>query len=416
MANDIDKRAPATAYSPNRFLNRYRELLGTGPVPVEPFISTDYLARERETIFKRCWLNIGRVEQVLNPGDFFTKELEICNANVLVLRGRDGELRAFHNVCQHRGNRLIWEQNGNCGSHISCRYHGWSYDSTGALALATDPENFWSLQPEAHHLAPISVDTWKGFIFINLEAKPVEPLGEYLGPLADQLEDYPFEQLTTCFAYSVRERANWKITATSQEEGYHVPYIHHQSHGRAIYSDNRGNYRSIDIQLFGRHHRILTSPNLNFQPSAVEKIAGAHMPGFVDAFAENGSGVQTENQPSIPGYYSFFPNFHLLALRGNYLAYNFWPLTVNETLWEIRAFYPEPGTIGERFALEYGRCAARDIVSEDIPLHEAIQSSLRAGAISHFTFHDEETCCRHTMKVVDDYVNGSASDCRSPSP
>jgi hypothetical protein len=65
-------------------------------------------------------------------------------------------------------------------------------------------------------------------------------------------------------AYSVCERANWKIVATSQEEGYHVPYIHHQSHGRAIYSDNRGNYRSIDIQLFGRHQRILTSPNLNF--------------------------------------------------------------------------------------------------------------------------------------------------------
>jgi hypothetical protein len=131
------------------------------------------------------------------------------------------------------------------------------------------------------------------------------------------------------------------------------------------------------------------------------------MRGFVDAFAENGSAGHADEHGSIPGYYSFFPNFHLLALDGNYLAYNFWPLSVDETRWEIRAFYPEPKSIGEQFALEYGRCAARDIVSEDIPLHEAIQSSLRAGAISHFTFHDEEICCRHAMKLVADYVNGS---------
>jgi len=405
MAIETDNPGTAAAYAPNRFLNRYHEQLGTGPVPIAPFIAPDYLLRERETIFKHCWLNVGRIEQIQNPGDFFTKELEACDTNILVLRATDRRLRAFHNVCQHRGNRLVWEPTGNCGTHLSCRYHGWSYDSSGALVLATDAENFWSLRPDEHHLAQIAVDTWQGFIFINLQPKPRESLREYLGPIADRLEDYPFEQLTTCFSYSVRERANWKIAATSQEEGYHVPYIHKQSHGRAIYFDKRGNYRSIDIELFGRHHRILTSPNLNFQPSAVEKIAGAHMPGFVDAFAENGSGDQTRNR-SIPGYYSFFPNFHLLALQGNYLAYNFWPLSVDETRWEIRAFYPPPKTIGEKFALEYGRCAARDIVSEDIPLHEAIQSSMRSGAISHFTFHDEETCCRHTMKLVDDYVKG----------
>jgi phenylpropionate dioxygenase-like ring-hydroxylating dioxygenase large terminal subunit len=393
-------------YSPNRFLQRYGRMVGTGPVPIEPFISAEYFARERQTIFKRCWLNIGRVEQVPKPGDFFTKDLEVCDANVLVLRGRDGEVRAFHNVCQHRGNRLIWEPNGNCKSHISCRYHGWSYDTTGALARASDAENFWELRPESHHLVPIATDTWKGFIFINLSQEPSETLRQYLGELADLLEDYPFERLTTCFAYSVRERANWKIAATSQEEGYHVPYIHRQSHGRAIYADRQGNYRSLDIQLIGRHHRILTGPNPDFQPSIVEKIASSHMPGFVDAFAGDISSTQIERNRSIPGYYSIFPNFHMLALDGNYLAYNFWPLNVGETLWEIRAFYPEPKTIGQQFALEYGRCASRDIVSEDIPLHEAIQSSLRAGAISHFTFHDEEICCRHTMKVVDDYVNG----------
>src|ERR1700678_1541571 len=104
MAIEIESTESAAIFTPNRFLNRYAEQLGTGPVPIEPFISADYFERERQTIFKHCWLNIGRVEQIPRPGDFFTKELAVCDANVLVLRGRDGQLRAFHNVCQHRGN------------------------------------------------------------------------------------------------------------------------------------------------------------------------------------------------------------------------------------------------------------------------------------------------------------------------
>jgi phenylpropionate dioxygenase-like ring-hydroxylating dioxygenase large terminal subunit len=275
----IHKQDPGLppGYEPNRFLRRYADRLGTGPVPVEPFVSPGYFAREREAIFKRCWLNIGRVEQIPKSGDFFTKEVAVCNANVLVLRGRDGGIRAFHNVCQHRGNRLVWETKGNCKRHLTCRYHGWSYDTTGALASASDAENFWELRPEAHHLAPISVETWKGFIFINLMRVPDESLRDYLGDFARLLDDYPFEQQTAAFAYSVRERANWKIAATSQEEGYHVPYIHGQSHGRAIYSDRRGNYRSLDIQLSGRHHRIVTGPNPNFEPSRVETISGRYL-------------------------------------------------------------------------------------------------------------------------------------------
>src|SRR5579871_6704371 len=302
----IQKQDPGLppGYEPNRFLRRYADKLGTGPVPVEPFISPDYFARERETVFRRCWLNIGRVERIPKPGDFFAKELAVCNTNVLVVRGLDGEIRAFHNVCQHRGNRLIWETQGNCGRHLTCRYHGWSYDTGGAMVNATDAENFWALRPENYRLAPIAVDTWKGFIFINLAPEPEEPLRDYLGEFAEQLDDYPFEQLTATFAYSVRERANWKVAANAQEEGYHVPYIHGRSHGRAIYADRHGNYRSLDIQLSGRHHRLVTGPNPNFEPGVVETITSRYLAGFVDAFAGDRSRARTDAAYATFGCYS----------------------------------------------------------------------------------------------------------------
>ena len=166
-------------------------------------------------------------------------------------------------------------------------------------------------------------------------------------------------------------------------------------------------FRAIDIDIKDRHHRILSGPNLDFRPCAVEVITGKHMTGMVDAFAGDYQNENAQKFTACFGYYSFFPNFHMLVLDGNYLMYSFWPVAVDRIIWEIRAYYPQAQTVGQRFAIEYGKCGIRDIVQEDVPLHEAIQENLTSGAIQNFTFHDEETTCRHTMKLVDDYVSGA---------
>ncbi|MEQ8164823.1 MAG: SRPBCC family protein, partial [Alphaproteobacteria bacterium] len=344
MTTTAERFPGETQYRPNHHLSKHPEI-GTGPVPIAPLTSPEYFERERERLFRRTWLNVGRAEQIPNAGDFFTIDLAVARTSLLIVRAKDGSLKAFHNVCQHRGNRLVWDKAGHCKGALSCGYHGWTYDTSGKLLYVPDEENFWELDKAKHSLAQVAVDTWKGFVFVNLSPESAPPLLDYLGPVAEELKNYPFEQFTYGVRYLVEVAANWKICATSQEEGYHLPYVHKQSHGRAIPHDPDGNFRSIEIELLGDHSRITTGPHPDFRPSRMEAVTMRYLSGFVDAFSQDSSG--NDEHAHTFDYYSIFPNFHMLVLNGNYLRYNFWPISEDRTLWEITAFYPEPQNAGE---------------------------------------------------------------------
>ena len=104
--------------------------LGTEPVSYEDSISPEFYEAEREAVFKRAWLNVGRVEQVPRKGSYFTKELKVANTSIIVVRTSSGEVKAFHNICRHRGNKLVWndmpleETSGTC-RQFTCKYHAW---------------------------------------------------------------------------------------------------------------------------------------------------------------------------------------------------------------------------------------------------------------------------------------------------
>ena len=114
--------------------------LGTGTVSYEDSISPEHYELERKAIFARIWLNVGRVEQLPRKGSYFTKELDAAGTSVIVVRGTDGDVRGFHNMCRHRGNKLVWndypkeETSGTC-RQFTCKYHGWRYDLDGAADL-----------------------------------------------------------------------------------------------------------------------------------------------------------------------------------------------------------------------------------------------------------------------------------------
>ncbi len=123
--------------------------LGTGPVSYEDSISPDHYELEREAIFRRTWLNVGRMEQLPRTGSYFTKELDAARTSVIVVRGADGEVRAFHNICRHRGNKLVWqdfpgeETSGTC-RQFTCKYHGWRYGLEGDLTFVQQEGEFFS--------------------------------------------------------------------------------------------------------------------------------------------------------------------------------------------------------------------------------------------------------------------------------
>ena len=162
--------------------------LGTEPVSYEDSISPEFYEVERKAVFKRAWLNVGRVEQLPRKGSYFTKELKVANTSIIVVRNTAGEVKAFHNICRHRGNKLVWndmpleETSGVC-RQFTCKYHAWRYDLDGNLTFVQQEGEFFDLDKSRYGLVPVHCDVWEGFIFVNFANEPEQSLRDFLGPM-----------------------------------------------------------------------------------------------------------------------------------------------------------------------------------------------------------------------------------------
>ena len=130
----------------------------------------------------KTWLNVGRIEQLPRKGSYFTREIEaVARTSVVIVRGTDDEIRAFYNVCRHRGNKLVWndfpkeETSGTC-RQFSCKYHGWRYGLDGGLTFVQQEPEFFDLDKDAYGLVPVRCEVWQGFMFINLDADDTTPV------------------------------------------------------------------------------------------------------------------------------------------------------------------------------------------------------------------------------------------------
>ena len=211
--------------NPRPFAPRYPQL-GTGPVPVSSAVDPDFFELERERIFRGMWVNlILREEELPNVGDYSVRYLEAQDATVLVVRGDDGKLRAFHNVCTHRGNQVVEEGHGNCKG-FQCNFHGWTFDTRGRLAFVTDEQRFHNLDKSALGLPPVHLDTWRGFIFVRLESGGPS-VAEMMAPYEAMVAPYQFERLEALGRVTLRPRAvNWKNVGDNYSDGLHIPVSH----------------------------------------------------------------------------------------------------------------------------------------------------------------------------------------------
>jgi len=160
----------------------------------------------------------------MHPGDFRT--YEIGGSGVIVLRNTEGDLRAFHNVCRHRGARLIEESAGSGLKLLQCPYHAWTYDLSGRLRGAPHMEEVEFDPPEAG-LFPIKLEEWRGFLFLNLDPK-APALHKYLGRFVQRAAPYPLERLRRAHRVTYEIAANWKLVVQNANECYHCPGVHPQ--------------------------------------------------------------------------------------------------------------------------------------------------------------------------------------------
>lgn len=379
--------------------------LGTGPVSTRPCIDPEFFEQERDRVFRKVWLCMGQTAELPQKGSFIVRDLPGIKASIIVVRDRSDQIRAFHNVCRHRGNKVAWDADGRCAA-FTCKFHGWSYKLDGSLADVPDEERFFDFDKSEHGLLPIHVGTWKEFIFINLDEEPTETLDEYLDEFKEALDDFPFDKFSTCYAYRAELNCNWKVELDAQMEGYHAPLLHKHSAGRAFRDLDTGTFHGLFYKLLKRH-RLMSAPYAPHEPTPAEAIAAKFGSSM---WLSEGAG---EDLGLNPGdfenwgfdLYSFFPNFQLVLTRAMILAYWYWPVSYRKTVYEARFLFPKAKNAGERFAQEFNVCGAlRDVQMEDMITVEATQEALESRAIDSYHLQDEEILIRHAYKVVHDHV------------
>jgi phenylpropionate dioxygenase-like ring-hydroxylating dioxygenase large terminal subunit len=183
---------------------------------------------EHERILKPSWQLVCHVNSIPQRGDYET--FDLGPESVLVMRDRDGSIRGFHNVCRHRGARLL-DGAGNCAATITCPYHGWSYRQDGTLVGMPMRESFPGLDRAAHGLRPVHVDVAFGFVFVCLataaEGGPPPPVAVTWGTLGEELKPYRTEEMVPLSPITSEIwNVDWKIAMDNYLESYHVPIGH----------------------------------------------------------------------------------------------------------------------------------------------------------------------------------------------
>ena len=378
---------------------KYPEL-GTVPLPTEPYVSEAFFALERERVFRRCWLYVGRVEDVPEAGDYFVRDIVVCDASILVMRGTDGRVRGFYNVCSHRSNKLVSDERGNCARTLHCRFHSWTYNDKGALIHVPDEENFFDFDKRDHGLARVHTDIWEGFIFIHLDSDPATALREYLGGVADRLDGCPFHEMKLFQTYTVEERANWKVVVDAQNELYHLPHVHPQTVGNAFARNELSNSRFKDFTIYGRHN------SWSAEYGRPQKLT----PSKIALFLSHDDTPEFHIAQGLDGmeHFNLFPNTVLTLYRvgksTSCITYNVWPIAVNRTVWEIRFHFREAASVRERLQQEYFKCLIRETLQEDSLIHENVSAGVFSRAKSHIVLQDDEAPIRHFRSVLDRHV------------
>jgi phenylpropionate dioxygenase-like ring-hydroxylating dioxygenase large terminal subunit len=396
--------------------------LGTGPVSYEDSISPEHYALEREAIFKRTWLNVGRIEQLPRAGSYFTKEIAAAGTSVIVVKGIDREVRAFHNICRHRGNKLVWtdfpreETSGTC-RQFTCKYHGWRYGLDGSCAFVQQEPEFFDLEKGDYGLVPVRAEAWEGFIFVNLDPDGAVPLRDYLGSLAKGLEGYPFDKMTQVFKYRAPVGSNWKLFIDAFAEFYHAPVLHAK---QSVADESRKlagfGYEALAYKLDGPHGMVSSWGGMSppKDPAMVKPIERLVRSGLFGPWEKPDLGLE-ELPPSLnPARHKawgvdsfvFFPNFMVLVWQPNwYLTYHYWPTSYNTHIFEGALYFVPPTTASERLQQELAAVTFKEFALQDGNTLEATQAMLEARVVSAFPLNDQEILLRHLHKTARDYVS-----------
>lgn len=324
------------------------------------------LELEKEHVFRSHWQIACHVSDVAETGRYIT--LDLVGERVLVLRDKDGVVRAFNNVCRHRGSRLVTEEAGHCRGALVCPFHGWVYNLDGTLRGPARPESFPPLDKHEFALSGIETEVWLGFVFIRLKPGPQPSVAELMKPFEAELVHYgTAEMIPTGGFWGHESPVNWKSVRDVDNEGYHVamahpalqdlygssyfdePFVDGVSRSFATYNPHAGRRWSVD-----RYRAI--APEATHLP-----------PELRSAWI----------------YYGLFPNNVIAVTPETVQFYQEFPVTRGRTQLRGAIYrYPDEGR-AQRLARYLSARIDRDTMAEDVQLtvwsNEAMTSRSFAG-------------------------------------
>jgi phenylpropionate dioxygenase-like ring-hydroxylating dioxygenase large terminal subunit len=304
--------------------------VGAKSLPQKYFVAPEIFAREQQKIFARQWLLVGHQSQIPGSGDFFLAT--VANESLIVVRDQHKQIRAFYNVCRHRGSRLKEHQPGQavCGhsSAIQCPYHAWSYNLEGRLLGAPHMDEVPGFEKSDYSLVSANLGLWGGFIFVNLANGPVA-LEKWFAPLNGKFSHWNMSILTSARRIEYDVHANWKLMFENYSECYHCPGVHPQLQKVSPYDSAENDLR--DGPFLGGFMKINRGKSLTMSGNACAAFVG-----------------EIENLQQV-FYYSIFPNM-LLSLHPEYvMVHQLWPQSPERTLIVCDWFFHPDAFQDEKF-------------------------------------------------------------------
>jgi choline monooxygenase len=323
-------------------------------LPASVYTDREVYAAEKEKIFGCTWQVVGHRGQVANPGDYFTTEM--IGEPLLIVRGADGVLRGFYNVCRHRAGPPV----EGCGSRklFRCGYHGWTYDLDGSLISATEIEGVEGFRPEDFALVPVRTEEWLNFVFVNLDPD-AEPLRESLSELTRQVERFPVAGMKLFERRTYKMKCNWKTYVDNYLEGYHLPSVH-PGLNREL------DFNAYAVEPYAKHVRQCS-------PIRGAQAGDATPRRYQDA----GEGLTTD-------YFWIFPNWMLNCYPDNVSLNIVLPLGPERSMAIFEWYLPEKehGSSAAKASVEF----SDQIQVEDVGICEVVQKNLRSRSYSRGRF------------------------------
>lgn len=298
-------------------------------LPARLYADPQAWAREREAVFGHSWLFVGHEEEAARPGDWLATD--IAGHRLLVVRGGDERLRGFHNVCRHRAGPLVTGRAGNCGTELTCAYHGWRYALDGRLKAATGFGPAEGFDPRDFGLLPVQLDTWRGLVFVAL-GDAVHDLADRVAPLERLLVERGLDVALPSLRRSHDLACDWKVYVENYLEGYHIGAVH----------------PALATELGDAKYRV--------------RVEG-------EAVIQEAVGVDQGPQAGLWGW--LWPNLGVNVYRDSAMIERMTPVGPGRT----RLDYLYLGAVGDE------TLAASDrLTGEDATICEAVQANLSAGA------------------------------------